>query len=175
MVLTTWRMSVVFPMPGSPVTRYAVFIPEPQIRCGLPAGGVPDRASSADQRGSVTPNVQHATPRSTGMRPPWSPLSITLISLLLPAGGAILTIRNMQRLNAIDSKGARELTFAAIGVFAVGIAVLFIVARRATAASGATGDTGAFLGFGTAMASYIVQQRPFHAWRTANRAAYTSA
>lgn len=85
-----------------------------------------------------------------------------------------MTVRNMQRLKAIDLGKARELTFAVIGVFAVGIVILFIVATGTSGSSAPSQDTAAVLGFGTALASYFVQREPFRTWRTANRSVRTS-
>lgn len=99
---------------------------------------------------------------------PWSPLSVSFITLLLPAGGAILTIRNLQRLQTIDSKKARELIIASIGVFAVGIVILLRLSPAGSHGQGMTPDTTTVLGGGMAVVSYVVQRAAFRSWRQAH-------
>ncbi len=104
---------------------------------------------------------------------PWSPLSVSLITLLLPAGGAILTIRNLQRLQTIDSQKARELIIASIGVFAVGIVILLRLDPAGAQGQGVNGDTTGVLGCGMAVVSYVVQRTAFRSWREAHHTVRT--
>src|SRR5947209_17156325 len=106
---------------------------------------------------------------------PWSPLSVSFITLLLPAGGAILTIRNLQRLQTIDSEKARELIIASVWVFAVGIVILLLLAPSGTSGPSTSGDTTAVLGGGMAVVSYLVQRTAFRTWRLEHRTTRTSS
>jgi hypothetical protein len=99
---------------------------------------------------------------------PWSPLSVSVIALLLPAGGAILTIRNLERLQAIDSKKAKELIIASISVFAVGIVILLLLDPARSGGRSTNGDATAVLGGGMAIISYLVQRAAFLSWRRKN-------
>src|SRR5947209_13790773 len=99
---------------------------------------------------------------------PWSPLSVSFITLLLPAGGAILTIRNLQRLQTIDSHQARELIIASIGVFAVGIVILLRLEPAGSQGQGVNGDATGVLGCGMAFVSYGVQRTAFRSWSQAH-------
>jgi hypothetical protein len=106
---------------------------------------------------------------------PWSPLSVSVMALLLPAGGAVLTIRNLQRLQAIDSKQARELIIASIGVCAVGIVMLLLLDPARSGGASANGDTTAVLGSGMAVVSYLVQRAAFRTWRREHQAVRTGS
>ncbi|HEY8685767.1 MAG TPA: hypothetical protein VIO57_09190 [Chloroflexota bacterium] len=99
---------------------------------------------------------------------PWSPLRVSLITLILPAGGAVLTIRNLQRLHTIDPQKARELIIASIGVFAVGIVILLLLNPASARGQGVNGDATGVLGGGMAIVSYVVQRTAFRSWREAN-------
>jgi hypothetical protein len=68
-------------------------------------------------------------------------------------------------LQAIDSRKARELIIASIGVFAVGIVILLLLNPTRTSGQGSSGDTTAVLGGGMAVVSYLVQRTAFRAWR----------
>ena len=101
--------------------------------------------------------------------PPWSPLSVSLIALLLPPGGAVLTILNLQRLRAVDASLARQLTVALIGVYILGITALFLVSPKGPrGVPSPDSDVTTVLYGGVALASYIVQRQPFQSWRTAH-------
>lgn len=109
--------------------------------------------------------------RQSEPRPPWSPLSVALIALLLPPGGAVLTMRNLQRLGDIDDQSARWLTVAIVTVFALGYAALIVIATaQSTRTSAEQIDAGALtvLQFGVALASYVVQRLPYRQWRSAH-------
>jgi hypothetical protein len=106
---------------------------------------------------------------------PWSPLSVSVIALMLPAGGAILTIRNLQRLQTIDSEKARELIIASVGVFAIGIVILLLLAPMGTSGPSTNGDATAVLGGGMAVVSYLVQRTAFRTWRLEHRSMRTGS
>ena len=108
--------------------------------------------------------------------PPWSPLSVSLIALLLPPGGAVLTIQNLQRLRAVDAPLARQLTIALIGVYVLGIMALVLVSPRSSrGVPTPDSDVTTVLYGGVALASYIVQRQPFQSWRTAHLRTRTSS
>jgi hypothetical protein len=110
------------------------------------------------------------------MPPPWSPLSVSLIALLLSPGGAVLTIVNLQRLRVVDASVARQLTIALIGVYVLGITVLFLVSPRGPrGVPSPDSDVTTVLNGGVALASYIVQRQPFHSWRMAHLRTRTSS
>ncbi|MGH2447971.1 MAG: hypothetical protein ACRDFS_05145 [Chloroflexota bacterium] len=97
---------------------------------------------------------------------PWSLLSITLISFLLPAGGAILTVHNLQRLRQIDQRRVRVLSTAIVVIFAAGLATLMLVTP--------IGKDGLphldplvqmVLAAGIPLACYLAQRQPYIAWR----------
>jgi hypothetical protein len=119
--------------------------------------------------------VQRLTRILSNSGAPWSPLSVSVIALLLPAGGAILTIRNLQRLHSIDAEKARELIIASVGVFAVGIVILLLLAPLGTSGPSTSGDTTAVLGGGMAVVSYLVQRPAFRAWRLEHRTTRTGS
>lgn len=90
---------------------------------------------------------------------------MSFIALFLPAGGAVLTIRNLQRLQTIDARRARELIVASVGVFAVGIVILLLLDPSSARARGFNGDTTGVLGGGMALISYGAQRRAYRVWR----------
>lgn len=106
---------------------------------------------------------------------PWSPLSVSAIALLLPAGGAVLTIQNLLRLRVIEPEQAKQLMFAAIGVFAVGIVVLLQVDLARSGGASGTSDATGVLGGGMAIVSYLVQRAPFRAWRVQHTTVRTAS
>ena len=106
---------------------------------------------------------------------PWSPLSVSLITLLLPAGGAVLTIRNLQRLHTIDAEKARELIVASVAVFAAGIVILLLLDPSRSGGRGVNGDTTGILGGGMAIVSYVVQRTAFRSWRREHAADTTGS
>ena len=106
---------------------------------------------------------------------PWSPLSVSVIALLLPAGGAVLTIFNLQRLRAIDADKARELIIACIGVFAVGIVALLWLDPSRSNGQSINGDATGILGGGIAVVSYMMQRAAFLTWRRENKTKRTGS
>jgi hypothetical protein len=108
-------------------------------------------------------------PRFASAQPPWSPLSVSVISLLLPAGGAIVTVRNLQRLGQLDASHTRKLTIAVAAVFALGYAGLAAVSvPRANGTVQTDAGVSYIMGIGTAVASYVVQSSSYRAWRVAH-------
>ena len=98
-----------------------------------------------------------------------------MIALLLPAGGAVLTIFNLQRLRAIDAGKARELIIACIGVFAVGIVVLLLLDPSRSTGQSINGDATGILGGGIAIVSYVMQRAAFLSWRRENKTKRTGS
>ncbi|HLJ65916.1 MAG TPA: hypothetical protein VKX16_00980 [Chloroflexota bacterium] len=118
---------------------------------------------------------QRSTNVAAPDRAPWTPLSVALIAFILPAGGAILTIRNLERLRQFDARVARQLSIAVVVLFAVGLTVLISSAPRTTSGMLQPDATAtSILQFGVAAGSYLVQRAPFRAWRLANQRNRTS-
>jgi hypothetical protein len=105
-------------------------------------------------------------------------MSVSLISLVLPAGGAILTIANLYRLRQIDAEAAKRLTLAAYVIVALGYAGL-LLSTPYKASGGllqsADAGGGTVLSFGVFVASYIVQRAPFRTWRKSHERTPTSS
>jgi hypothetical protein len=101
---------------------------------------------------------------------PWSPLGVSFITLFLPAGGAVLTIRNLERLNQVDATAARKLIAASVVVVALGYAALIFTAGHHNSAGVPQPDQNAlgFLCAGLAFGSYLAQRVPFRTWRVRN-------
>ena len=119
---------------------------------------------------------QHAGRFGTEIRPPWSPLSVTLITLVLPAGGAVVTVLNLRRLRQLDAKRTRQLTIVLLLVFAVGLTVLALLARHgANSTPNLDSSTVTLLSLGVGGASYVAQRPAFRAWRATNGRQATSS
>lgn len=115
------------------------------------------------ERGLVRKQVSDQASR------PWSLAVVTAITFFLPAGGAVVAIRNMARLGEIDAHRALELTVATIVVFAAGYSALLTVAPPdQTGASTLSPIVTALLSLGTALAAFLFQRREFAAWREAH-------
>ncbi|MGI8967982.1 MAG: hypothetical protein ACR2GA_02610 [Chloroflexota bacterium] len=100
---------------------------------------------------------------------------MTFISFIFPAGGAILTLRNLQRLRQVDDSTARSLVWAAVGIFALGLTILLLLAPRdSSGLPQVDANAEVVIAAGTAVASYVVQRNPFRQWRTANARTRTS-
>ncbi|GAC1443017.1 MAG: hypothetical protein NVSMB52_00880 [Chloroflexota bacterium] len=119
---------------------------------------------------------QRITSLKSDDRPPWSPLSVSLITFLLPAGGAILTVRNLHRLKQINEADSRRLMAAVTGVCILGYVLMFSFVPHGTKfLQQPDSNAAAFLSCGIALASYAVQRLPFRSWRSENLRARTSA
>lgn len=102
-----------------------------------------------------------------GARPPWAPLSVSLTALLFPAGAAVLTVRNLERLGHIDAATARQLSAAVVGISAIGLTALVFFASRGGNGSPHIDSSVAYvLTIGVGGASYLAQRLPFRVWRT---------
>lgn len=101
------------------------------------------------------------------VRGPWRPLTVSMLAFFLPAGGAILTIRNLERLEEITPKAARKLLLLTGVVFAFGLAFLVLVAQKDKSGH-LVPDSGAYLilSVGVAMVSYLAQRPAFRAWQS---------
>jgi hypothetical protein len=97
---------------------------------------------------------------------PWSLVIVTLIAFFLPAGGAVLAVRNMGRLGAMDEKRAAELTVATIAVFAAGYSALLLAAEPSHSdPSTLSPAVTSLLSLGTAAATFFFQRHDFSTWR----------
>jgi hypothetical protein len=108
--------------------------------------------------------------RSPDALPPWSPLSVTLLTLFLPAGGIVLTIHNMYRLKVLDRAQAWRMAAGAICVFAVGLGIILGLAP--VDKSGIAQPTqGAELIFSlpSALLAFLAHRGPFRGWRNDHR------
>jgi hypothetical protein len=118
---------------------------------------------------------QPITDADPDVRPPWSPLSVSLITLLLPAGGAILTIRNLYRMQQMDGATAKRLTVVAYVIFAIGLTALLLSAKKASGGLlQPDTDASTVLSCGVALASYVVQRLPFRLWKLTHERTRTS-
>jgi hypothetical protein len=99
-------------------------------------------------------------------RPPWKPLTVTLITFFLPLGGTVLTIRNLERMGQLDRNGARWLTIAGASICALGMTTL-ITAAELNAHGQVSFDPNAatVLSVGLAAAAFAAQRRPYQKWR----------
>lgn len=106
---------------------------------------------------------------------PWSPLSVSLITFLLPAGGAVLTVHNLARLRETDSAGVRRESIAVVLLYAFGFALILTTAPiQADGIPQLDSGTYSVIQFGLAIAAYIAQRVPFRMW-TEKHARQTSA
>ena len=109
-------------------------------------------------------------------RPPWTPVSVAIISFFLPAGGAVVTIRNLHRLRELDPRATRDLSVAVVLIFALGLTALISFARRsATGAPSLDTSASGTLQFGVALVSFLCQRAPFRTWRLSNGGTRTSS
>lgn len=112
---------------------------------------------------------QRITNPRPDVRPPWSPVAVSLLSLLLPAGGAILTVRNLQLMRQLDPPLTRRLSIAIIVAFALGLSALILLGHPSHGGVPQVDSTSlSILAWGTGLSSYIVQYRPFRSWRGAH-------
>lgn len=102
---------------------------------------------------------------------PWSPLVVGFITLLLPAGGVVLAIRDMQRLGALEHNSARRLIWTAIGVLSAGYALfVFTAPRHSNGVPQLDSNTTGFITVALCMVAYFAVRRPFATWRTRSSA-----
>jgi hypothetical protein len=114
--------------------------------------------------------------RETVVRPPWSPLSVTIITLLLPVGGIMLTIWNMQRMSVLDRPQALRMTIGAIAICAAGLGIIFGVAPHASnGIPQVDGNVSSILSLAAAFLCYVAQRQTFQAWRASNARLRTSS
>ena len=121
--------------------------------------------------------TQPTTKSDVDSRPPWSPISVSIISFVLPAGGAILTIANLHRLKVLDAQSAQRTTAIAYIVLALGYTGLLLSAsHKGSTGIFATSDAGGstVLSVGVAIVSFLVQRDPFRAWRKSHEQVRTS-
>lgn len=102
---------------------------------------------------------------------PWSPFTVSVITLLLPAGGAVLTVWNLRRLDQLDRESALRLGGAVLLVFALGTTALLVISGTRTQPNPQIGaDASTVISIGVAVASYVVLRAPFRTWRSRARA-----
>lgn len=96
---------------------------------------------------------------------PWSPLSVAVITFILPAGGAVLTVHNLARIQGGDNSQVRRQTVGIVLLFALGLAIILALAPvQSNGAPRLDTDTYTVVQFGVAVAAYVVQRAPFRAW-----------
>jgi hypothetical protein len=98
---------------------------------------------------------------------PWRPLTVSILAFALPAGGAMLTVRNLERLQQLTPQAARRLLYLIVAVFAIGLSLLVLVAQRDKSGQFVI-DSDALLivSAGVATASYLAQRAPFRLWQS---------
>jgi hypothetical protein len=114
--------------------------------------------------------------RSPDALPPWSPLSVALIAFLLPAGGIVVTIQNMYRLQVLDRAQAYRMAVGAMCIVAVGLGIILGIAP--TDKSGQPiPPSGAELILSIAAAALAIaaHRGPFERWRSAHRVEATAS
>jgi hypothetical protein len=94
---------------------------------------------------------------------------VSVLTFLFPSGGAVVTVRNLQRLDQVSARTARALLIIVIAVFALGLALLVLTSQKDKSGKVMI-DSGAYLivSVGAAVASYLAQRNPFRSWRTAH-------
>lgn len=136
-----------------------------------------NRYPIADKHNGTSIGEPRVKQRVVGPGPvrPWSPLSVSLITFILPAGGAVLTIQNLARMQIVNSQKARRQTMGIVLLYALGFAVILAVAPvQADGVPRLDAGTYSVIQFGFAFAAYAVQRGPFRAW-IVNQASGTSA
>lgn len=107
--------------------------------------------------------------RQTANRSPWSPLSVTIITIFLPVGGIILTVRNMQRLGVLDQTQAWRMSVSAILISAVGLGIIFGLAPKNSNGFPMVDNSSSYaLSIAAAFVCYLAQREPFKEWRLRN-------
>ena len=113
---------------------------------------------------------QPAVTPSATESPPWSILVVTLITFLLPAGGAILTIRNLARLGSLGLSEAKTSSWILVAVFGAGTGILLSLSpvdREGLPRPDPNMTSAVYLAI--TFAAYLVQRRPYMTWRIQNR------
>jgi hypothetical protein len=106
---------------------------------------------------------------------PWSLALVTFIAFFLPAGGAVLAVRNMARMGEIDARRSIELTVALLAVFAAGYSALLLAAQPSPSQpSDLSPAVTALLSIGTAGGTFLFQRTDFLEWRRDHPQAQTA-
>lgn len=111
----------------------------------------------------------------TDKRPPWSPVSVTLMTFLLPAGGAVLTILNLRRLGEVPEPHSRRLVSAAVGLFALGYCTLIALAQTGARTDRLDSNAVVVLSVGVALASFLAQRSAYRTWSTSHSRSRTGS
>lgn len=111
-----------------------------------------------DRRDKQQPRT---TPQADEPRP-WSPAGIALIAFFFAPGGAILTVRNLQRLGTLSRARGRELIIALAVVFTLGYALL---AASSAGGSKVNPDPSLIINIPVAIACLFIQWTPFRTWQ----------
>ncbi|MBV9282289.1 MAG: hypothetical protein JOZ41_19580 [Chloroflexi bacterium] len=98
-----------------------------------------------------------------------------VIALLLPAGGTVVTILNLQRMSQLTTRMARQLAVAAILIIAIGFLILILLAGQDTSELPADSGTLFIITVGVALASFMAQRAPFRAWLAGHRGTRVSS
>jgi len=109
-----------------------------------------------------------ATPAAPETRP-WSPLAVTLITFFLPAGGAILTVRNLARLGSLRADEAKSAGWALVGIFGLGMGALLSLSPVASDGMPRLDPnltSGLYLAI--TIAAYLAQRGAWISWRNRN-------
>lgn len=149
---------------GDEVCR--LHVPLPQTRDVSHNGSTNIREAQVQKQGT--------TSSAARPRPPWSLLAVTIIAVLVPPAGALLTVRNLARVGHLDSRRAAELTAVVFSVYVIGYTILLLVAspNGQQPANISTGGSLA-ISLGTCLACYTAMRKPYVDWRLANPTART--
>jgi hypothetical protein len=101
------------------------------------------------------------TEKQTDLRP-WSPVALTFLSLLLGVGALIVAVRNLERLEAIDSRTARFYTWATIALMA---AIFLLIWSFNPKTFGHSAGQLLPVSLGAPVACYLMQINSFRQWR----------
>ena len=93
---------------------------------------------------------------------PWSPVALTLLSLVIGVGALIVAVRNLQRLEAIDSRAARFYTWATIGLMA---SVFVLIWSFNPKTFGHSAGQLLPVSLGAPVACYLIQINSFRQWK----------
>jgi cation transporter-like permease len=93
---------------------------------------------------------------------PWSPLALTLLSLVLGVGALIMAVRNLERLEAIDSRTTRFYTWATVALMA---AIFVLIWSFNPKTFGHSAAQLLPVSLGAPVACYLIQINSFRQWR----------